>query len=181
MITILSARLSRQEGEPLRQFFRGTANNTIRKKIIDLVENNPGAEFDFYVDEDGEKSIKYASDLVGEVVNIVDDQCIATFEETVDENGEPLIEILFTIFEGALPSEKTVQQLKSLRKMTKGMDIGDKISDMSKQGANISYIRNPIDTGIESRENYEATNKKFKPNQNTKIKKFKEMSIQGKK
>ena len=140
MIKILSARLSAKEGEPLNQFFRGQ-NNTVRTKIINLIERNPGAEFDFYVDEDGSKSIKYAGDLVGEIVNIVDDKCIAEFEE----NEEGIIEISFSFFEGALPRESTVKQLKELRKKTKGTDIGDKISDMSKQGANIAYIRNPID------------------------------------
>ena len=56
--------------------------------------------------------------------------------------------------EGALPRQSTVNQLKKLRKITKGVDIGDKISDMNKQGANIQYIQNPIDTGIESYEDY---------------------------
>ena len=57
--------------------------------------------------------------------------------------------------EGALPRKKTVDQWKKLRKLTKGTDIGDKISDMNKQGANIHYIHNPIDTGIESYEDYQ--------------------------
>lgn len=170
MKKIISARLSAQEGESLNQFFRGQGN-TIRTKIINLIERNPGADFDFLVDDNGSKSIQYASDLVGEVVNIVDDTCIAEFEE----NDEGEIEISFSFFEGALPRESTVKQLKKLRQKTKGTDIGDKISDMSKQGANISYIRNPIDTGIESIEDYWKGNKKFKPNQNIKIKKFKDI------
>jgi len=53
-----------------------------------------------------------------------------------------------------LPRQSTVDQLKKLRKLTKGTDIGDKISDMNKQGANIQYIHNPIDTGVESIEDY---------------------------
>ena len=53
-----------------------------------------------------------------------------------------------------LPRKQTVDQLKRLRKLTKGTDIGDKISDMNKQGANIQYISNPIDTGIESIEHH---------------------------
>lgn len=170
MIKILSARLSAKEGEPLNQFFRGQ-NNTVRTKIINLIERNPGADFDFYVDVDGSKSIKYAGDLVGEVVNIVDDKCIAEFEE----NEEGIIEISFSFFEGALPRESTVKQLKELRKKTKGTDIGDKISDMSKQGANIAYIRNPIDTGIESMETFWKKSKKFKANQNIKLKRVKDI------
>jgi len=57
--------------------------------------------------------------------------------------------------EGALPRKKTVDQWKKLRKLTKGTDIGDKISDMNKQGANIQYIHNAVDTGIESYEDYQ--------------------------
>lgn len=169
MKTIISARLTAKEGEPLNQFFRG-ANNTVKNKIIALIEKNPGAEFDFLVDEDGSKSIMFASDLVGEVINIVDDTCIAEFEEGEDDT----IEISFSLFEGALPRKETIEQLKKLRKATKGIDIGDKISDMSKQGANISYIRNPVDTGVESIEDYWKSNTKFKPNKNLNIKKFKD-------
>lgn len=58
--------------------------------------------------------------------------------------------------------------------MSKGTDIGDRISDMNKQGANIQYISNPIDTGVESIQDYERSNKKFEPNWNLKrLKPFK--------
>lgn len=63
------------------------------------------------------------------------------------------------LVEGALPRQSTVNQLKRLRKITKGVDIGDRISDMNKQGANIQYIQNPIDTGIESYEDYMSHSK----------------------
>jgi cell fate (sporulation/competence/biofilm development) regulator YmcA (YheA/YmcA/DUF963 family) len=62
-----------------------------------------------------------------------------------------------------LPRKQTVDQLKRLRKLTKGIDIGDKISDMNKQGANIQYIKNPIDTGIESIEDYWKHNDPVQP------------------
>jgi hypothetical protein len=170
MKRIISVRLTAAEGEPLNQFFRGT-DRTVKTKILNLLERNPGREFDFLVDEDGQKSIKFAGDLVGEVVNIIDDTCIAEFEE--DEDGE--IVINFSTFEGALPRESTVKQLKDLRKKTKGVDIGDRISDMSKQGANIAYIHNAIDKGVESIEDYWRGNKKFKPNKNLKaLKSFKD-------
>lgn len=68
----------------------------------------------------------------------------------------------------ALPQKKTIDQLKMLRKMSKGTDIGDRISDMSKQGANISYIQNPIDTGIESYDDYMKAGKSFIPSWNLK-------------
>lgn len=62
-----------------------------------------------------------------------------------------------------LPRQSTVDQLKKLRKLTKGIDIGDKISDMNKQGANIQYISNPIDTGIESIEHHWKHNDPIQP------------------
>ena len=68
----------------------------------------------------------------------------------------------------SLPRQQTVDQWNKLRKMTKGVDIGDRISDMNKQGANIQYIQNPVDTGIESYEDFEKHNKKFIPGWNVK-------------
>ena len=62
-----------------------------------------------------------------------------------------------------LPRQSTLNQLKRLRKLTKGVDIGDRISDMNKQGANIQYISNPIDTGIQSMEDYWKHNDPVKP------------------
>lgn len=61
----------------------------------------------------------------------------------------------------SLPRQKSVDQLKALRKLTKGVDIGDRIPDLMKQGANIHYSRNVIDSGIESYEDYEKKNKSF--------------------
>jgi hypothetical protein len=61
-----------------------------------------------------------------------------------------------------LPRQSTVDQLKRIRKITKGIDIGDRISDMNKQGANIQYISNPIDTGIESIEQHWKKSKPVK-------------------
>lgn len=68
----------------------------------------------------------------------------------------------------ALPRQRSVDQLKDLRKKTKGIDIGDRISDLSKQGANIVYSQNPIDTGITSYEDFEKDNKNFIPSWNIK-------------
>jgi uncharacterized membrane protein YheB (UPF0754 family) len=61
--------------------------------------------------------------------------------------------------EGALPRESSVKQLEELRRKTKKVTIDDKISDMNKQGANIQYIHNPVDTGIESYEDYQRNAK----------------------
>lgn len=162
MKTIKAIKINTKEGEP--------SSYTERDKIINIIQKNVDGKFQLLVDEDGDQSTVYSDDLIGEVVNIVDDTCIAEFLE--GEDGS--VGVSFSVFEGALPREETVKQLKKLRKLTKGMDIGDKISDLTKQGANISYIRNPVDTGIESIEDYWKKNKKFKPNKNLNIKKFDE-------
>ena len=64
----------------------------------------------------------------------------------------------------SLPQESTVKQLQGIKKIIDkeiGGDIGDKVSDMNKQGANIQYIQNPIETGIISVQDYERDNKNF--------------------
>ena len=61
----------------------------------------------------------------------------------------------------SLPRKQTVDQLKRVMKMSAKTDIGNRISDMNNQGANIQYIQNPIDSGIESYEDFEKHNKKF--------------------
>ena len=68
----------------------------------------------------------------------------------------------------SLPRQQTVDQLKRVMKISAKTDIGNRISDMNKQGANIQYIKNPIDSGIESFEDYEKHNKKFIPSWNLK-------------
>ena len=67
----------------------------------------------------------------------------------------------FEMTNEALPNKKTVDQLKKVMKMSTKTDIGNRISDMNKQGANIHYMQNPIETGIESKEDYDEHNKKF--------------------
>ena len=68
----------------------------------------------------------------------------------------------------SLPRQHTVEQWEKLRKLTKGIDIGDRISDLNKQGANIQYYQNVVDSGIESYEDFEKHNKKFIPSWNLK-------------
>jgi hypothetical protein len=67
----------------------------------------------------------------------------------------------FEMTNESLPNKKSVNQLKRVMKMSARTDIGNRISDMNKQGANIHYIQNPIENGIESREDYDEHNKKF--------------------
>ena len=67
----------------------------------------------------------------------------------------------FERIDEALPRQQSVDQLKRVMKQSAKTDIGHRISDMNKQGANIHYIQNPIDSGIESYEDYEKHNRKF--------------------
>jgi hypothetical protein len=67
----------------------------------------------------------------------------------------------FEVTNESLPRQQSVDQLKRVMKISDKTDIGNRVSDMNKQGANIQYIQNPIDSGIESYEDYEKHNKKF--------------------
>ena len=67
----------------------------------------------------------------------------------------------FDRIDEALPRQRSVDQLKRVMKQSAKTDIGNRISDMNKQGANIQYIQNPIDSGIESYEDFEKKNRKF--------------------
>jgi len=172
MKRIISVRISPIPGATRGEFFRG-ADGTVKRKIMALINSEPDTEFDILIDENGKKYIKKSSELVGETINLMDDKTVAKFED-----GNIIIEDVVT--EGALPQQRTVDQLKKLRKATKGIDIGDKISDMNKQGANIQYIHNPIDTGVESQQDFEKHNKSFQPSWNLKhLEPFK--SYKGKK
>jgi hypothetical protein len=143
---------------------------SVKGRIKSLIKNNTGDLFDFVVDVDGVKSVKtygpsnINKDLVNKEIGIVDDSSFAKFNE------DGTIEVTFgpDSNEGALPLQSTVNQLEKIRKKTKGTDIGDRISDMNAQGANIQYIKNPIDTGIESYEEYQKKNKSYIPNWNLK-------------
>ena len=55
-----------------------------------------------------------------------------------------------------LPRETSVRQLKMLRKLTKGKDIGDlTVGDrLNHNIPNLQYIGNPVDTGIDSYEDF---------------------------
>lgn len=67
----------------------------------------------------------------------------------------------FIKIEESVIQQKSLDQLEMVRKMSKDTDIGDRISDMNDEGANIHYMHNPIDNGIETYQDYEANNKSF--------------------
>lgn len=159
-IKILSIR-ERNYGKPY-EFLRGSSG-TITKKITNIIENTPNGEYDFLISIDGKKMISTSEKLhlENKIVEILESGIYAAF------CGDQIDLIDHKLYE-SLPQESTVAQLKKLRKLTKGVDIGDRISDMNAQGANIQYIKNPIDTGIESFQDFEKKNKKFRPSWNLK-------------
>ena len=142
---------------------------TVAGRIKGLIEKNRNDEFHFVIDEDGVKTVKpfgpenINDELVGKDIEILNSPWFAKFNEdgTIDV-------VVNNPTNESLPRQQTVDQWNRLRKMTKGVDIGDRISDLNKQGANIQYYQNPIDSGIESYEDFEKHNKKFVPSWNLK-------------
>ena len=140
---------------------------SIAGRIKGLLDKNKGDEFHFVIDEDGVKTVKEFGpeninpELVGQLINIGDSPWLVQFNE--DGTVDVVIEA-----NESLPRQQSVDQLKKVMKQSAKTDIGNRISDMNKQGANIQYIQNPIDSGIESYEDFEKHNKKFIPGWNVK-------------
>ena len=170
-------------GARLKPFGGKTEFLTLKGRVKSLIENNKGDIFDFVIEENGRTSVKeFGPDsinpgLVGkklpicEIIRRGPRKELVSSPYLVNFNEDGTIHISFDgdeLTNESLPREQTVQQWNKLRKMTKGVDIGDRISDMNKQGANIQYIQNPVDTGIESYEDFERHNKKFIPSWNLK-------------
>ena len=151
---------------------------SVQGRIKSLILKYEGDNFDFVVEENrNKKAITFGVDyideqLVGKTLPIINDRVKAKFNEDgsidiIEGVSESKIMRFDDFNEGALPREETVKQLKKLRKLTKSTDIGDRVPNMKKQGANIHFMHNPVDTGIESYEDFEKHNKKFKPGWNT--------------
>ncbi len=140
---------------------------SVSSKIKALIEKNPEDNFHFVVDDDGVKTVKefgpdnINTELVGKNIPIIEETYFAQFNE------DGTISVVVGTNE-SLPRQHTVDQLKRVMKQSSRTDIGNRISDMNKQGANIQYIQNPIETGIESYEDFEKHNKKFIPSWNLK-------------
>lgn len=153
----------------LKPFGGVTEFVSVPGRIKGLIEKNQGDVFHFVIDDNGVKTVKeYGVDsidpeLVGKILNI----CDSAWSSKFNEDGTIDIVIINPTNE-SLPRQQTVDQWNKVRKIAKGIDIGDRISDMNNQGANIQYIENPIDTGIESYEDFEKHNKKFVPSWNLK-------------
>lgn len=153
----------------LKPFGGATEFVSVAGRIKGLIEKNNGDEFHFVIDEDGVKTVKefgpenINQELVGQTIEILNSPWFAKFNEdgSIDiTSGDTTNE--------SLPREQSVDQLKRVMKQSAKTDIGNRVSDMNKQGANIQYIQNPIDSGIESYEDFEKHNKKFIPSWNLK-------------
>jgi hypothetical protein len=133
---------------------------SVSGRIKGLIDKNKGDEFHFVIDEDGVKTVKefgpenINEELLGQSISICDSPWLAQFNE------DGTIDVVIETNE-SLPRQQTVDQLKRVMKQSAKTDIGNRVSDMNKQGANIQYIQNPIDSGIESYEDYQKHNKKF--------------------
>lgn len=125
--------------------------------IVDFMESS-GYKPIVYYNEDNRKT--FTKKWFEDDINSIKLSFMYYIDSLTIEFSKPINE--------SLPRENTVKQLKRIRKISKGTDIGDRISDMNKQGANIDYINNPIDTGVESYEDYEKRNKGFIPSWNLK-------------
>ena len=140
---------------------------SMNAKIKSIIDKNKEDVFHFVIEDDGVKTVKEFGpeninpELVGQSIIICDGPWMAQFNE------DGTIDVVIGTNE-SLPRQQSVDQLKRVMKMSARTDIGNRISDMNKQGANIQYIQNPIDSGIESYEEFEKKNKKFVPSWNLK-------------
>ena len=140
---------------------------SMKGKIKSIIEKNKGDVFHFVMEDSGVKTVKEFGpeninpELVGQSIIICDGPWMAQFNE------DGTIDVVIGTNE-SLPRQQSVNQLKRVMKMSAKTDIGNRISDMNKQGANVQYIQNPIDSGIESYEDFEKKNKTFVPSWNLK-------------
>ena len=140
---------------------------SMKGKIKSIIEKNKGDVFHFVMEDEGVKTVKEFGpeninpELVGQSIIICDGPWMVQFNE------DGTIDVVIGTNE-SLPRQQSVDQLKRVMKMSAKTDIGNRISDMNKQGANVQYIQNPIDSGIESYEDFEKKNKTFVPSWNLK-------------
>lgn len=153
----------------LKPYASATEFISVPGRIKSLIEKNQGDEFHFVIEDSGVKTVKeygpenINSELVNKVIEISNTPWCCKFNE------DGTIEVVIGgKTNESLPRQQTVDQLKIVMKQSAKTDIGNRISDMNKQGANIQYIQNPIDSGIESYEDFEKHNKKFVPSWNLK-------------
>ena len=149
---------------------------TIRKRILKELKKEPYGNYedtdepiyDFYViDETGKKKLYNSLNILNQDIAIIDDTTIINIKK--EGNYRYFINFVSGLNE-SLPQESSVKQLKDLRRKTKSVTIDDKVPDAKMKLPNRYYLRNPIDTGVESFQDYLKSNKK----KNKKIKTYKE-------
>ena len=151
---------------------------SVQGRIKSMLVKNEDDNFDFVIDDSGNKYIKtfgvdfIEPELVGQTLPIINDRVKVKFNqngtiEIIEEVSESKIMRFDDFNEGALPREESVKQLRKLRKRTKSIDIGDRVPNLKNQGANVHFDRNPVDVDVESYEDFEKHNKKFQPGWNT--------------
>lgn len=82
---------------------------------------------------------------------------------------------------GALPKQDTVDQMKKLRSLTKGSDVGDQIKDITNKyynGTNGATIKNALDGYVDSWENYMKNQRKYLNKASKKLKMFEDFTNQ---
>lgn len=149
LVSILNKMIKSQN--PLKLLFtnyQSDVSNWMEKRLIKFSKRNPEEFFSNLI-----KGLKLESETILKKVSKLYDLCLDN-DKSINES---------------LPRKRSVQQLKKLRQLTKGIDIGDRTPNLKKQGANIHFMRNPIDDDfIESYEDFEKKNKGFIPGWNAK-------------
>jgi hypothetical protein len=138
-------------------------------RIKSMINLNPEDNYDFVIDESGRKrsiafGVDYINpDLVGQTIPVTN-----KFSLRFDEEGGVTVIEGDDLVKESLPRESSVKQLERIRKISKGIDIGDRIPKLTNQGNNIQYDYNVIDNKIESWEEFNKKNQSFIPGWNVK-------------
>jgi len=161
---IIAARLKSQNDSSVGEFIYNNAL-AIRNRIQE--NQNVWNMFHFIIEDGGVKRVRefgqenINEELVGQKIEIMNSGYFAQFNE------DGTINIIRNVKE-ALLQKHSLDQFKMVRRLSKGIDIGDRVSDMNDQGANLHYMHNAIDNGIETYQDFEKHNKKFVPSWNLK-------------
>ena len=138
---------------------------SVKKRIVAFINKNIREYeiLEFMIDEDGKKYVAAAKNLKGEVLNIIDEYTIVEFG---DDNSINVSDVDST--NESMVQSNSMAQLRMVRRLSKSDDIGDRTANIGANLPNSTYIHNPIDTGVETYQDFQRHNKKFQPNWNVK-------------
>ena len=141
------------------------APGSVKKRIVAFINKNIREYeiLEFMIDEDGKKYVAAAKNLKGEVLNIIDEYTIVEFG---DDNSINVSDVDST--NESMVQSNSMAQLRMVRRLSKSDDIGDRTANIGANLPNSTYIHNPIDTGVETYQDFQRHNKKFQPNWNVK-------------